>query len=215
MKIALVNENSQVKKNKIILEVLEKVCQKYHYEVYNYGASLDKNADIDYVGAGVLTGILLASGAVDFVITGCASGEGVLMSSNMMPQVFCGYVSSVVDAFLFQKVNGGNAVSIPFGKSFGVGYEYQLEKIFETLFETKANSGYPRERKEIQDAQREKMTKLKWISSISMENILEQIDKDTLYKMIKNDYFEEHFFQNAKNDRISTILKDIIDAWEV
>ena len=134
MKIALINENSQKKKNVFIIEVLEKVAKKYGHQVFNYGVSMDKDADIDYVGAGLLTGILLNTKAVDFVITGCSTGEGVLISANAMPNVFCGYVGDLVDAKLFSKINAGNAVSIPFGKYFGVGSEYLLESIFEALF---------------------------------------------------------------------------------
>ena len=81
MRIALINENSQKKKNAFILDVLERVAIKYGHQVFNYGVSEDKDSSIDYVGAGLLAGILLNSHAVDFVITGCSSGEGVLLLS--------------------------------------------------------------------------------------------------------------------------------------
>ena len=45
MKIALINENSQKKKNAFILEVLEKVAKKYGHEVFNYGVSEEKILD--------------------------------------------------------------------------------------------------------------------------------------------------------------------------
>ncbi len=214
MKIALINENSQKKKNEFIYNVLERVASKYGHEVYNYGVSEDKDSSLDYVGLGVLTGILLNSHAVDFVITGCASGQGACISSNAMPNVYCGLISDAVDAKLFAKVNAGNAISIPFGKYFGIGSEFQLEQIFTTLFETEFASGYPSERKEIQTKQRQNLYDLKQTSHISMANILEEVDKDMLYNMIHNDYFEENFFANCKIDTIGEFLKEIIDAWE-
>ena len=212
MKIALINENSQKKKNAFILEVLEKVAKKYGHEVFNYGVSEKKNANINYVGAGVLTGILLNSEAVDFVITGCSSGEGVLISANAMPNVYCGYVSDAVDAKLFAKINGGNAISIPFGKYFGTGSEFLLESIFEALFSTTFKEGYPLERKEIQDNQRKQLEDIKYSSQIGMTEILEEVDKDFLYDIIHNDYFEENFFYYSKDDNVSELLKDLCDA---
>ena len=212
MKIALINENSQKKKNAFILEVLEKVAKKYGHEVFNYGVSEEKNANINYVGAGVLTGILLNSEAVDFVITGCSSGEGVLISANAMPNVYCGYVSDAVDAKLFAKRNGGNGISIPFGKYFGTGSEFLLESIFEALFSTTFKEGYPLERKEIQDNQRKQLEDIKYSSQIGMTEILEEVDKDFLYDIIHNDYFEENFFYYSKDDNVSELLKDLCDA---
>lgn len=213
MKIALINENSQIKKNSFILNVLKKVANKYNHEIFNYGVSENKDANIDYVGAGLLAGILLNSKAVDFVIMGCSSGEGAMLSANIMPNVYCGYVSDPVDALLFAKINAGNAISIPFGKNFGTGIELQLEAIFEALFTTEFGSGYPSTRKEIQNSQREKLESLKNINQDSFYNFLEKVDKDLLYSVIHNEYFEENFFANSLDDEISIMLKDLFDAW--
>lgn len=214
MRIALINENSQKKKNEFIFKILERVALKYHHEVFNFGVKDGCGASIDYVGAGVLAGILLHSGVVDFVVTGCASGQGVMMSANAMPGVFCGFISDAVDAKLFCKINAGNAISIPYGKYFGVGSEFQLESIFEALFETEMASGFPKERKEIQEEQRTFFSKVKNTSTRRMEEIIEELDKDFLAKMIHNEYFEENFFRFSSNDHMSSTLKNIIDAWE-
>lgn len=213
MKIALINENSQKKKNAFILNVLEKVAKKYGHQVFNYGVSEDKDAHIDYVGTGLLAGILLNAHAVDFVVMGCASGEGVMLSANAMPHVYCGFITDAVDAKLFAKINAGNAVSIPFGKYFGVGTEFQLESIFETLFQTPFGEGYPLERREIQEKQRASLSEIKRISQINMSEIVEEVDKDFLYQIIHNEYFEENFFEHSQDDEISELLKDLFDAW--
>jgi len=214
MRVALINENSQKKKNEFIFKVLEKVANKYHHEVFNFGVEEGKNANIDYVGAGVLTGILLNSKVVDFVITGCASGEGVMISANSMPNVMCGYITDSVDMELFKSINAGNAISIPFGKYFGVGTEFLLESIFETLFQSEFGQGYPKERKEIQETQRKMLGTIKRSSQINMIDILDEIDKDFLNQIIHNDYFEENFFEYCEDDSICELLKNIIDAWE-
>ena len=41
MKIAIINENSQVTKNKIIYDALKPIADKKGYEVYNYGMEKD------------------------------------------------------------------------------------------------------------------------------------------------------------------------------
>lgn len=211
MKIALINENSQKKKNDLIFKILEKIAKKYGHEVFNYGVSENSDYQLDYVGAGILTGILLGSKAVDFVISGCSSGEGLLITANKMPGVICGYINDPVDAELFLRVNGGNAISIPYGKNFGVGFEINLENIFHTLFQTQINSGYPLERKEIQNDQLQKLKYLDHLNHDNLYQILDKMDKDLLYHIIKNEYFEENFFAYAKNDEISNLLKDLID----
>lgn len=212
MRIALINENSQKQKNTFIYKILCKVASKYGHEVFNYGVSEGKKASIDYVGAGVLAGILLNSHAVDFVIMGCGSGQGAMISANTMANVFCGYVADIVDANLFVKINAGNAVSIPFGKNFGVGTDINLENIFDVLLKEEMGSGYPRARKEIQDEQRKNLSIVSELSKIPVLDFLEEIDKEFLCSVIRNDYFEENFFKYCEDDFMREYLKSIIDA---
>ena len=211
MRIALINENSQKKKNDLILKILEKVARKYGHEVFNYGVKDNSDYQLDYVSAGILAGIVLGSHAVDFVISGCSSGEGFLITANKMPQVICGLVNDPVDAEIFLRVNGGNAVSIPYGKNFGIGFEINLENIFHTLFQIEPKSGYPIERKEIQNDQLKKLKYLDNLNHHDLYQILDKMDKDLLYHIIKNPYFEENFFAYSKDDNISDLLKDLID----
>ena len=75
MKIALINENSQAAKNSMIESVLKEVVTPMGHEVVNYGMyAADDEAQLTYVQVGLLTAILLNSGAADFVITGCGTG---------------------------------------------------------------------------------------------------------------------------------------------
>ena len=211
MKIALINENSQKKKNELMFKILEKVANHYGHEVFNYGVKENDDYKLDYVGAGILSGILLGSKAVDFVVSGCGTGEGILIASNKMPSVICGYVSDPVDAELFLRINGGNAVSIPFGKNFGTGFEINLENIFHTLFQTEFRSGYPKERKEIQNDQIKELKYLDHLNHNTLYQILDSMDKDLLYHIVHNNYFEENFFLHSKDDNVSELLKDLID----
>lgn len=79
MKIALINENSQAAKNSMIEAALKEVVEPMGHEVVNYGMySAEDEAQLTYVQCGLLAAILLNSGAVDFVVTGCGTGEAPL-----------------------------------------------------------------------------------------------------------------------------------------
>ncbi len=128
MKIALINENSQAAKNGIIEAALKKVVEPMGHEVVNYGMyAADDAAQLTYVQCGILAAILLNSGAADYVVTGCGTGEGAMLALNSFPGVICGHVvpeqDPCVDAFAgdtFAHVNDGNpAVAMPFAKGFG------------------------------------------------------------------------------------------------
>ena len=93
MKIALINENSQAAKNGIFEAALKKVVEPMGHEVVNYGMyAADDAAQLTYVQCGILAAILLNSGAADYVVTGCGTGEGAMLALNSFPGVICGHV---------------------------------------------------------------------------------------------------------------------------
>ena len=86
MRIALINENSQAAKNDLIYSNLKKVAESKGHTVDNYGMySADDKAQLTYVQNGILAAILLNSGACDFVVTGCGTGEGAMLALNSFP----------------------------------------------------------------------------------------------------------------------------------
>ncbi len=86
MKIALINENSQAAKNAVIEKALKKVVEPMGHEVINYGMySAEDEAQLTYVQVGILSAVLLNSGAVDYVITGCGTGAGAMLACNSSP----------------------------------------------------------------------------------------------------------------------------------
>ena len=85
MKIAIINENSQAPKNGIIEAALKKVVEPMGHEVVNYGMYSDASPRLTYVQCGILAAILLNSGAADYVITGCGTGEGAMLALNSFP----------------------------------------------------------------------------------------------------------------------------------
>ena len=105
MKIALINENSQAAKNEIIYNSLKNTVEPMGHEVLNFGMySADDETQLTYVMNGLLAAILLNSKAVDFVVTGCGTGEGAMLALNSFPGVLCGHVTSPLDAYLLDRL---------------------------------------------------------------------------------------------------------------
>ena len=212
MKIALINENSQASKNNIIYDSLKEIASKYGHEVYNYGMYGKENeSSLTYVQVGLLTAILLNSKAVDFVITGCGTGEGAMLACNSFPNVLCGLVVDATDAYLFTQINNGNAISIPYAKGFGWGSELTLKDIFNNLFKEEFGNGYPKERAIPEQTNKKILDEVKKITHTDMLTILKNIDQDFLKQTISGEKFKEYFFQNCQNKEIADYLKSTLD----
>ena len=87
--------------------------------------------NLTYVQAGLLSAILINSKAVDFIITGCGTGEGAMLALNSFPNVLCGHIEDPTDAYLFSQINAGNAVAIGYAKGFGTYLKNYLNQILE------------------------------------------------------------------------------------
>jgi ribose 5-phosphate isomerase RpiB len=211
MKVALLNDNSQVSKNSIIYNELYSVCKSKGYDLFNYGMSDTSDAELTYVQLGLLSCILLTSKAVDFIITGCGTGQGAMMALNSFPGVFCGLVIEPTDAYLFSQINSGNAISIPYAKGFGWGAELNLRNIFETLFKDEFGNGYPKQRAISEKNNREKLKEIKTITTKDLLTILKSIDQEFLYNTINNKYFKDNFFEHSKDEEVNAYLKEVLN----
>lgn len=210
MKIALINENSQAAKNPIIYNALNAAALKYGHTVDNYGMTSPEDKPLTYVQNGLLAGILLNSGACDFVVTGCGTGEGAMLALNSFPKVLCGLVVEPSDAYLFGQINDGNAIAMPFAKGFGWGAELNLENVFENLFKAPFGGGYPKERVVPEQRNKKILDSVKEITHTPMITILKNIDQDFLRETIDRDTFKKYFFENAKDQEIIDYCKSIL-----
>jgi ribose 5-phosphate isomerase RpiB len=211
MKIGLINENSQASKNEIIYAELKKVVEPMGHQVFNYGmyGVEDKNS-LTYVQNGILAAILLNSGAVDYVITGCGTGVGAMLACNSFPGVICGYVVDPSDAYMFSQINDGNAISMPFAKGFGWGAELNLQYVFERLFEGESGKGYPRDRVIPEQRNKKILDEVKKVSYKDISTILKDIDQELLKGAISGERFKEYFFENCKNEEIAKHISEIL-----
>jgi len=210
MKIALIIENSQAAKSAIVHEALSDVAGSLGHEVFHYGMyTPEDKASLTYVMNGLLTGILLNSGAADFVVTGCGTGMGSMLAANAMPGVLCGLVIDPTDAFLFGQINDGNAISMPYSKGFGWAAELNLRDVYGKLFTGERGLGYPRERAAIMAKNRGILKDLKSVSCRDMLTVLKDVDQDLLKATIAGERFAEYFFANAKDEAIIAYLRGL------
>ncbi len=210
MKIALINENSQAAKNALVESCLKKVAEPMGHTVYNYGMyAADDACQLTYVKAGLLAAILINAKAADYVVTGCGTGEGAMLACNIYPNVLCGHLEDVEDAFMFAQINDGNAIALPFAKKFGWGGELTLTYMFEKLLGTPSGGGYPPERVEPEQRNKKILDEMKKITHKDMMTILREVDQDFLRETISGEHFAELFYPNCQVPEIAEYLKNL------
>ncbi len=212
MRIALINENSQAAKNGVIYNALKKVCDLNGHTVDNYGMyAADDKAQLTYVQNGILAAILLNSKAVDFVVTGCGTGEGAMLALNSFPGVICGHVEDALDAYTFMQINDGNAISLPFAKGFGWGGDLNLEYIFARLFDEEPGGGYPKERREPEQRNKKILDQVRELTfKDDFVEILKSLDQDLVKGAVAGEKFSELFFANCKDEKIAAYVKTLL-----
>ena len=212
MRIALINENSQAAKNDMIYSTLKKVADSKGFEVDNYGMySADDKAQLTYVQNGILAAILLNSGAADFVVTGCGTGEGAMLALNSFPGVICGHVVDPSDAYMFMQINDDNAIALPFANGFGWGAELNLTYIFEKLFEGEPGGGYPKERVVPEQRNKKILDEVRKVAfKDSLIDILKNLDQDLVKGAVAGEKFQELFFANCKCDKLAEYVKTLL-----
>jgi ribose 5-phosphate isomerase RpiB len=211
MNIALIVENSQASKSAVVHDALVAVAEPQGHTVHHYGMyAADDDVQLTYVMNGILSGILLNSGAADFVVTGCGTGMGSMLACNAMPGVFCGLVIDPTDAFLFGQINDGNAISMPYAKGFGWAAELNLQDCYRKLFEVERGVGYPKERAQIMAKNRNILKEVKSASCHDMLTVLKNVDQDLLKTTISGDKFQEYFFPNCKDDAMAKYLRGML-----
>lgn len=208
MRVALINDNSQANKNHIIYEALNKACKKYNHELINMGMQDEYDNPLTYVEEGLMGAILLNSKAVDFVVTGCGTGEGAMLALNSFPNVFCGLITDPTSAYLFSQINNGNAISIPYAYNFGWGAELNLELIFNELFKSTPGMGYHKERKESEQRNKLILDKLKMVTTKPLLESLKDIDKELINHCLVNNTFMDTISKYGTTEYVK-VLEDL------
>lgn len=207
MKIVVIQASSQKDKNSLIYNSLIKIIKDKGYEVINFGIFQNETVEYSYIETAMLISILLESKAVDFVVTGCSSGQGMMLACNSLPSVLCGYIETPADAYLFGRINNGNAISMPFGLNFGWASEINLQCILERLFDEPFGIGYPKE----DSIRKQKDTKLlKSINSITkrgLKEIIPKMEVDFIRKVVSRDNVFDYLMKYGQDNELIELLQ--------
>lgn len=174
MKIAVINETSAGDRNPDIISALD----GRGHEIFNVGMKKSgTEPQLGYTETGFLTGLLLHTGRVDFVVGGCGTGQGYLDSAMQYTGVFGGLVLDSLDAWLFTQINGGNCISLALNKGYGWAGDVNLKFIFDRIFSVERGAGYPDHRKEPQAALRNLLSEISVATHKTWPEILRSLPK--------------------------------------
>ncbi len=152
MRIAIINETSAADRNADIVSALE----GRGHELVNCGMKKSgESPELSYIHTGLMAALMLGTGRADFVVGGCGTGQGFLISVLQYPGVACGHIVTPLDAWLFSRINGGNCVSLPLNQGYGWAGDVNLKLVFDSMFTPDFGQGYPERRREPQRISRE------------------------------------------------------------
>ena len=144
---------------------------------------------------------------MDYVVTGCGTGEGAMLACNSFPGVLCGHLSDPSDGFMFAQINDGNCVALPFAKDFGWGAELKLEMIFQQLFGFGHGQGYPKERVVPEQANKKILDGVKKVTYRPLTEILKDLDPEFVRSTLAGEKFDELFFPYCKDAAIADAVR--------
>ncbi|MDO5138082.1 MAG: RpiB/LacA/LacB family sugar-phosphate isomerase [Oscillospiraceae bacterium] len=193
MRLAVIQASSQAEKNELLFDTVNKYAADS--EVINFGCRPDEEEQYSYIDVSIMVGLLLASEAVDFVVTGCSSGQGMMLACNSMPGVICGYAPTPMDAYLFCQINNGNAISVPLGEEYTWAGRENLEATIAKLFSEPFGQGYPRSEADRKLLDTERLKAIRNMSQTGFVCLMEKLDTAAIQKIM------------TKRDVVSFILE--------
>ena len=182
MKIGVIQASSQAGKNELLYSLTKKYAKDA--DVINFGCFPDDEIKYSYIEISVLIGMLLSTKAVDFVVTGCSSGQGMMLACNSMPGVLCGYAPTPMDAYLFAQINNGNAISLPLGEEDTWTGEENCEATIAKLFSEPFGQGYPKGEEERKKKDTELLKRIRQDSQVEYRNLFATLDPELRRKVL-------------------------------
>ena len=207
MKIGVIQASSQAEKNLSLYHAVEN-CAGEH-EVINFGCFEGEGENYSYIDISVEIGLLLTSGAIDFVVTGCSSGQGMMLACNNMPGVLCGYTPTPQDAYLFGRINNGNAVSVPLGLNYGWAGEINLRYIMEALFSEPMGTGYPPEEAERKQRDARLLKKIGEKAHVSILELMHGLDAEIVRRALQRRNVVDYILRNGSDTEIRNWLLNL------
>ncbi len=153
--------------------------------------------------------LLIETGSIDFVITGCSSGQGMMMACNSLPGLRAGFIQTPQDAFLFGRINNGNVASLALGLNFGWAGELNLQYTLDKLFEGDFGTGYPLE---VADRKRQESEDVIYINRLTKRSFIEifdKFDKIMINKILSREVFYQYLKAQSKNQTLFSKLLSV------
>jgi ribose 5-phosphate isomerase RpiB len=206
MKIAVVSETSAGDRNPDVLSALE----GRGHQIINAGmTATGAKPELTYIHTGLITAIYLNTGAADFVVGGCGTGQGYLNAAMQYPGVFCGHILTPLDAWLFTQINGGNCISLMLNQGYGWASNVNLQMIFDALFSVESGLGYPPHRRESQQASRDTLANISTTTHLPMAKILSELPEDVIRPIITYPgFFENLGFDDLPDSHLKAALAE-------
>lgn len=206
MRVAVIQGTTRRNMNLLLFESVKKAVQSSD-EVLNFGIFEEENEQYSYVEIAILISFLIESGAVDFVVTGCSSGQGMTLACNSLPGLLCGYIETPQDALLFGRISGGNVASLPLGLNFGWQGELNLQYTLDKLFDGEFGMGYPEHEATRKRVEASALKDLNRLTKRNWEELVEQIPKDNLNKLLQRKIVMNAIINKGSNKEFIRLLK--------
>lgn len=208
MKIAVIQATTQINKNDLLFKATQQAAGAEN-EVINFGV-FETDPTLSYVQVSLLIGLLLNTKAVDYVITGCSSGNGMAIACNSLPNVICGYLPTPSDAYLFGRINHGNCASLPLGLNFGWAGELNLQFTLEKLFDGPMNTGYPQTASKRKEHDAMMLQNIKQAAQNNLIDTINQIEADFMAPIYQKQDVFRFIFKNGTEQDLVNNLKLIV-----
>lgn len=206
MKIGIIQASSQADKNGMIHDAVRKYAAGS--ETVNFGCRAEDGVRYSYIDISLLAGTLLASNAVDFIVTGCSSGQGMMLACNSFPGVLCGYIPTPADAYLFAQINNGNAVSLPLGEEYTWAGRGNLERTIEKLFSEPFGQGYPKTEASRKLRDTELLKEIRKKSQTTAAGFLNSLDRELVRKILSKEDVIGYILANGADNPVTGWIRN-------
>ena len=210
MRIGIIQATSQRDRNRALEECTLNALLHNGLKdpLTNYGVFPNDGRSFSYIETAVCVSLLLSSGAEDLIVTGCSSGQGMMLACNSLPGVICGYIPTPQDAFLFGRINDGNAVSLPLGLNFGWMGEINLQCTLDQLFAGPFGCGYPPEEAERKKRDTDMLKTVNQMTKRTWKDIFDRLDPELTGKALQWEKVVEDILKyGTEREIVSMIAK--------
>lgn len=212
MKIGLIQASSQKQKNGILEHYLNAAINSDD-QLINFGIYPNSNTNLSYVQVFLAIALLINSKSLDFIVTGCTSGQGMMLACNTFPNIQCGYLPTPQDAFLFSHINNGNVISFPLGLNWGWSGEINFSETMKALFKQPWGTGYPPSQASRKVKNTTEVKEFNQLNKKSMTSILPSVDSDLLVPVLKYEPVYNFIIQNGKDTELVNLIKKLKQSY--